>query len=76
MKEFTPALWQPRFYDFNVYTGRKAMEKLNYMHANPLKRKLVNHCGDWPWSSWSHYEAGEKGLIRIDTLVEAHPSTT
>jgi len=25
---------------------------------------------DWPWSSWSHYERGEPGLIRIDTLDE------
>lgn len=28
------------------------------MHQNPVKRKLLAHLKDWPWSSWSHY-AGE-----------------
>ena len=32
------ALWQARFYDFNVYSRGKEREKLNYMHANPVKR--------------------------------------
>ena len=29
------AFWQARFYDFNVYTQRKKIEKLHYMHTNP-----------------------------------------
>jgi len=44
--------------------------KLEYMHANPVQRKLVVHAKDWPWSSWLHYAKGEKGLIRIDSLEE------
>jgi putative transposase len=32
------AFWQARFYDFNVYTRRKKIEKLHYMHANPVVR--------------------------------------
>jgi putative transposase len=60
--------WQRRFYDFNVWSGKKLREKLEYMHANPVKRKLVRHAKDWPWSSWSYYERGEKGLISIDRV--------
>jgi hypothetical protein len=41
-------------------------EKLNYIHANPVIRKLVKHSKDWPWSSWSHYAEGEAGLVQID----------
>ena len=26
--------FQPRFYDFNVYTRKKMIEKLRYMHRN------------------------------------------
>ena len=37
------------------------------MHANPVKRQLVEHPKDWPWSSWSYYQKGEDGLITIDT---------
>jgi putative transposase len=59
--------WQRRFYDFNVWSERKLKEKLEYIHANPVQRKLVKHPKDWPWSSWPHY-AGRKGKIRIDTV--------
>jgi len=59
------AFWQARFYDFNVYSRGKIKEKLNYMHANPVIRKLVKHPRDWVWSSWSNY-AGERGLLAID----------
>lgn len=36
----TKPFWQPRYYDFNVFTGRKRLEKLHYMHANPVTRGL------------------------------------
>jgi len=64
------AFWQRRFYDFNVWSAKKLKEKLEYMHGNPVKRKLVTDPKDWPWSSWSYYAKGEEGLLRIDTLGE------
>ena len=60
------AFWQARFYDFNVYSERKRIEKLNYMHANPMIRKLVKHPKDWPWSSWGFYTRIGKVLVQID----------
>jgi putative transposase len=63
------AFWQRRFYDFNVWSEKKLKEKLQYMHRNPVDRKLVQHPQDWPWSSWSFYAKGEQGLIRIDELT-------
>ena len=64
----TPHFWQRRFYDFNVRSEKKLREKLDYMHANPIERRLVIHPKDWRWSSWAHYASGQAGLIRIDTL--------
>ena len=61
--------WQPRFYDFNVYSAKKRREKLDYMHANPVTRGLVQHPKDWPWSSFSFYAKGETGLLPIDPVV-------
>ena len=61
-----PRFWQPRFYDFNVYSARKVREKLEYMHANPVKRGLVKRPGEWVWSSFTSYATGERGLITID----------
>ena len=60
------AFWQARFYDFNVYSERKRVEKLDYMHANPITRKLVSHPKDWPWSSWGFYSQAGKVLIPMD----------
>ena len=34
-------IWQPRFYDFVVFSEHKRVEKLRYMHRNPVKRGLV-----------------------------------
>ena len=33
-----PAFCQPRYYDFSVFRERKYVEKLRYMHRNPVKR--------------------------------------
>ena len=60
------AFWQARFYDFNVYSERKRIEKLNYMHANPIHRGLVKHPKDWPWSSWRFYAQAGKVLMGMD----------
>jgi putative transposase len=60
--------WQRRYYDFNVYTTRKMREKLEYIHANPVQRKLVSHPRDWLWSSWSFYALNEQGLLKIDGM--------
>jgi hypothetical protein len=32
-------IWQRRFYDFKVWTERKHIEKLRYMHRNLVKRE-------------------------------------
>jgi len=60
------AFWQARFYDFNVYSKGKKREKLNYMHANPVIRRLVKHPKDWAWSSWRFYYGGELPLLTMD----------
>ncbi len=58
---------QARFHYFNVYSSGKRAEKLNYMHANPVKRGLVSHPKDWPWSSWAFYH-GQNALLAMDSV--------
>ena len=43
--------WYPRYYNFNVFTEAKRIEKLTYMHWNPVKRGLCATPDSWPWSS-------------------------
>ena len=63
-----PKFWEPRFHDFNVWSQAKIIEKLQYMHLNPMKRGLVSHPKDWVWSSFSFYSNGETESITIDPV--------
>jgi REP element-mobilizing transposase RayT len=50
--ESSRAFWQAHFYDFNVWTTKKRIEKLRYMRGNPVKRGLVDTPEQWRWSSY------------------------
>ena len=58
--------WQARFYDFNVWTTKKRVEKLRYMHRNPVKRGLVGAPEQWRWSSYRLYFLAEAGPVGLN----------
>ncbi len=60
-------LWQARYYDFNVWSDKKRVEKLRYMHRNPVVRGLVENPEDWAWSSFRHYLTGMEGVVEIES---------
>ena len=59
--------WQRRYYDFNVHSELKRVEKLRYMHRNPVRRGLAEKPEDWPWSSFVHYATGKIGTVEIES---------
>ena len=60
--------WQTRYYDFNVFTHNKRVEKLKYMHRNPVTRGLVKNPEDWPWSTFRHYRYNEPTPVQITSM--------
>jgi putative transposase len=58
--------WQTRFHDFNVWTEKKRVEKLRYMHRNPVKRGLAETPENWRWSSYRFYLLDESGPVRVN----------
>ena len=60
------AFWQARSYDFNVWTTKKRVEKLRYMHRNPVKRGLVGAPEEWRWSSYRFYFLDEAGPVSVN----------
>ena len=64
-------VWQHRFYDFVVFTDKKRVEKLRYMHRNPVERGLVRTPEQWDWSSYRHYAAGERGPVPVNEAQKA-----
>jgi putative transposase len=64
-------VWQARFYDFVVYTKKKKLEKLHYMHQNPVKRGLVLEPQHWPWSSYRDYVLEQPGPVLVNEPLRA-----
>jgi putative transposase len=60
-------VWEPRYHDFNVFTEAKRIEKLRYMHRNPVKPGLVEQPDQWHWSSFRVYANQEDHSILITT---------
>jgi putative transposase len=44
----------------------KRVEKLRYIHRNPVKRGLVEAPEMWKWSSFRAYAYQELGLVRVN----------
>jgi putative transposase len=63
--------WQRRYYDFNVWSEEKRVEKLRYVHRNPVARGLVEKPEDWAWSSFRHYATGQLGVVEIESTWTA-----
>jgi len=58
--------WKPRAHDFNIMAEAKVIEKLNYIHNNPVRRGLVDRPEQWKWGSFRYYELGDGSSITMD----------
>ena len=59
------SIWVFRFDDLVIKTDKQFRIKLEYIHNNPVKSKLVSESTDWKWSS-----------ARFWLLDEPHPKLT
>ena len=59
--------WQKRYYDFNVRNHPQFVEKIRYIHRNPVRRGLCARAEDWEWSSFRHYATGIEGRVTIES---------
>jgi hypothetical protein len=50
-----------------VWSECKFMEKLRYIHRNPVTRGLVERPADWQWNSFRHYLTGADGAVEIES---------
>jgi hypothetical protein len=53
--------------DFNIRDYGQFVEKLHYIHRNPMKRGLCERAEDWEWSSFHHYATGHGGRVEIES---------
>jgi putative transposase len=55
-------------YPFNLYSEKKAIEKLDYMHLNPAKAGPVKEATDWAWSSARYFEHGKSVGVPLEWI--------
>jgi putative transposase len=66
VREDSP-LWQKRYYDRNIRDYAEFVEKLQYLHRNPVKRGLVEKAEGWKWGSFRHYALHEECGVEIES---------
>ena len=49
-----------------VFSDKKRVEKLRYIHRNPVRRRLVLEPQQWPWSSFRDYAGGQQGPVLVN----------
>jgi len=59
-------------YDRNVILDGTLLVEAEYLHNNPVRRRLVDSPDQWKWSSWQYYHCPHSvpapGLPRINGL--------
>lgn len=61
--------WQHKFYDFNIISVEKLIEKMDYIHKNPFKDNRIKNPDKYPYSSRLYLESGE-GVFRVDRITD------
>jgi hypothetical protein len=62
------SLWQPESNVLPVFSEAMFMQKVNYIHQNPVRARLVERAMDYRWSSgrfWQRCETEDEPL-RVD----------
>jgi putative transposase len=48
-------IWQRRFWEHVITDADDLAAHIEYVHANPVKHRLVADIDDWPFSSWHRW---------------------
>ena len=58
-------VWQQGFYDKMVRDRQDLMNKIEYMHNNPVKAGLADKSGDYPFSSYHQYYGKVRNAVQV-----------
>jgi REP element-mobilizing transposase RayT len=59
-------VWQESFKAFPLWSSWMSSQKINYIHANPVKAKLVASAKDYIWSSFRAFYFDSKEPLPVD----------
>ena len=59
-------VWQESFKDVGLWSEWMIWQKINYIHANPVKAKLVRAAKDYYWSSFRSFYSQSDEPLAVD----------
>ena len=59
-------VWQDSFWDKIIYSEKILRKKLNYIHRNPVRARLVESAEAYPYASYRNYVNDDDSIILID----------
>jgi REP element-mobilizing transposase RayT len=66
LDEDSHRVWQESFKAMPLWSGWMIWQKINYIHANPVKAGLVESAKDYQWSSFRSFYSQGDDSIKID----------
>jgi putative transposase len=62
----TFCVWQRRVLSVDLWSHKFILQKLSYVHLNPVRAGLCDHPAKWKWSSYNSYLPKSEAAIPID----------
>jgi hypothetical protein len=59
-------VWQESFKAMPLWSGWMIWQKINYIHANPVKARLVKSAKDYRWSSFRSFHSQCEEPLAVD----------
>ena len=59
-------VWQESFKAVPLWSSWMIWQKINYIHANPVKARLVHSAKDYPWSSFRAFYSDSAPALAVD----------
>ncbi len=60
-------VWQKKVVSVDLWSHKFILQKLNYVHLNPVRAGLCDHPAKWKWSSYNAY------LLKTETELPLMP---
>jgi putative transposase len=65
-EESSHLVWQESFKATPLWSAWMIWQKINYIHANPIKAGLVKSAKDYRWSSFRSFYSGDEVDLKVD----------
>jgi REP element-mobilizing transposase RayT len=61
-------IWQQGSHPEPIFSEKFLLQKLNYVHQNPVRKGFVDKPEYWVFSSARNYSTGDQSILTIDFL--------